>query len=175
MGHRRRKSLGCRRAISKRGVRADGVVVVAPLLDDDLGFLEAVEDFPVEQLVAQLAVEALAVAVLPGTAGFDVERLGSDISKPLTHDLGRHLRAIVGTDVFGDAADQHHIGHRFQDTEAVDPAGHPDRQTLPRELVDQRHQPDLAAVVGLGLDEVVRPDVIAPLRPQPDAGTVVEP
>jgi hypothetical protein len=31
--------------------------VVAPLLDDDLGFLEAVEYFPVEELVAQLAVE----------------------------------------------------------------------------------------------------------------------
>jgi hypothetical protein len=31
--------------------------VVAPLLDENLGFLEAVEDFAVEQLVAQLAVE----------------------------------------------------------------------------------------------------------------------
>jgi hypothetical protein len=33
-------------------MRSDGVVVVAPLLDDDLGFLEAVEDFAVEQLIA---------------------------------------------------------------------------------------------------------------------------
>jgi hypothetical protein len=29
--------------------------VVAPLLDDDLSFSEAVEDFAVEQLVAQLS------------------------------------------------------------------------------------------------------------------------
>jgi hypothetical protein len=33
-------------------VRFDGVVVVAPLLDDDLSFSEAVEDFAVEQLIA---------------------------------------------------------------------------------------------------------------------------
>ncbi len=35
----------------------DGVVVLAPLLNEDTGFVEAVEDFPVEQLVPQLAVE----------------------------------------------------------------------------------------------------------------------
>jgi hypothetical protein len=33
-------------------VRADRVVVLSPLLDDDLGFFQAVEDFSVEQFVA---------------------------------------------------------------------------------------------------------------------------
>jgi len=33
---------------------SDGVVVLAPLLDEDLGFLEAVEDFAVGQFVSQL-------------------------------------------------------------------------------------------------------------------------
>ena len=32
-------------------MRSDRVVVLAPLLDDDLCFLEAVEDFAVEQLL----------------------------------------------------------------------------------------------------------------------------
>jgi hypothetical protein len=34
------------------------------------------KDLPVQQLVSELGVQALAVAVLPGTARFDVERRG---------------------------------------------------------------------------------------------------
>ena len=62
---------------------SDGVVAVAPLFDEDLGFLEAAEDFAIEQLVPRLAVEAFAIAVFPGAARFDVERLGSNIRQPL--------------------------------------------------------------------------------------------
>ena len=54
---------------------SNGVVVVSLLADDDLGFLQTVEDLTVEQLIAQLAVEALAVAILPGASRFDVEGL----------------------------------------------------------------------------------------------------
>ena len=54
---------------------SDRVVVVGPLLDEDLDFLETVEDFAIEQLVPQLAVEAFAIAVLPGAAGLDIESL----------------------------------------------------------------------------------------------------
>ena len=38
---------------------------------------------------------------------------------------------------------------------AVDATGNPDRQAFPGELVDQRHEPELAAIMGLGFDEVV--------------------
>jgi hypothetical protein len=50
--------------------------VVSPSFHHDLCFLEGVEDFAVERFVAQLAIEAFAIAVLPGTARLDVERLG---------------------------------------------------------------------------------------------------
>jgi hypothetical protein len=53
-------------------VGAHAVVVPPPGLDQDLRLRQAIEDLAVEQFVAQLAVEALAVAVLPGTAGGDV-------------------------------------------------------------------------------------------------------
>lgn len=36
-------------------------------------------------------------------------------------------------------------------------------------------RPELAAIIGLRLHEVVGPDMIAPLRSQSDAGAVVEP
>lgn len=67
-----------------------------------------------------------------------------------------------------DAAHQHHVSHGFQNTQAVDPPCNPDRQAFPGELIDQRHQPDFAAIVGLGLHQVVGPDMVAALRSQPD-------
>ena len=58
---------------------------------------------------------------------------------------------------------------------AVDPLGNPDRQAFPGELINQRHQPYLAAIVGPGLHKVIGPDMVAPLRSQPDAEAVIEP
>ena len=143
---------------------SDGVVVGSPSLDEDLGFLEAVEDLAVEQFVSQLAVEAFAIAVFPRTAGLDVERLGTNTCQPAAHNLGGHFRAVVGADVFRDTAYQHRICHGFQNAQAVDPSGDPDRQAFPGELVDQRHQPHLAAIMGLGLHKVIGPDMVVPLR-----------
>ena len=156
-------------------MRSDRVVLFAPLLDDDCGLLQAVEEFTVQAFVAQFAVEGLAVAVFPWAAGRNIERLCSELCEPAAYNLGRHLRAVVGTNVFRHTALDHHVGHGVDDAEAVDATGHPDRQAFPRELVDQRHQSELAAVMGLRLDEVVAPDMVAMLRSQPDAGSVVEP
>ena len=73
----------------------DRVVVVTPLFDEDPGLLEAAEDFPVEQLVPQLAVEAFAIAVLPGASRLDVEGFGTHARQPAPHDPGGHLRPVV--------------------------------------------------------------------------------
>jgi len=74
---------------------SDGVVVVAPLLDEDLGFLGAAEDFSIEQFVPQLAVEAFAIAVLPRTARRDVKRLYPNPGQPFLDGYGNKLRAAV--------------------------------------------------------------------------------
>ena len=42
-------------------------------------------------------------------------------------------------------------------------------------LVDHVQHADLPFVMGLVLDEVIRPDVVGPLRPQPNTRSVVEP
>ena len=76
-------------------MRALRVVMSAPLFNDDLRFLEAAEQFAVEQLIAQLAVEGLAVAVLPRAAGCDEQRLRAQTSQPVTHDVRCHLRTVV--------------------------------------------------------------------------------
>ena len=52
------------------------VVLHPPLLDHDLRLLQRVENLSIQALVPQLPIEALTVAVLPGTARFDVQGSG---------------------------------------------------------------------------------------------------
>ena len=47
--------------------------MLPPLLDQYFGLLQRVKDFPVQQLVSQLAVERLDVAVFPRTPRLDVQ------------------------------------------------------------------------------------------------------
>jgi hypothetical protein len=77
--------------------------------------------------------------------------------------------------VFGHAAGQHDVGERLDDTETIDAAGDADRQAFTAVFVDQRQQSELAAVMRLRLDEIITPHMIAVLRPQPDAGPIIEP
>jgi hypothetical protein len=98
-----REYLRRRWSIVERRVRSDRVVVFMSLFDDDLGFLQAVEDFTVQRLVAKFSVEGLAVAIPPGAAWFDEQDFGSNLRQPVAQDLCRHLSAIVGSDVLGHA------------------------------------------------------------------------
>src|SRR5271154_3746519 len=125
--------------------------------------------FSVEAFIAQLAVERFTVAVLPRTSGSDVERLGAKFCEPATHDLCRHLRTVVRADVFRYASFEHRTGHRPDAPKAVNATSHSDRQAFPGELVNQGHEPELSTIVGLRLNEVVAPDMIAVLRSQPNA------
>jgi len=74
-----------------------------------------------------------------------------------------------------DAVHQHGISQRLDNADSVDPPGHPDRQTLSGELIDQGHQADTPAVVGLGFNKVEAPDMVLVLRPEPNAGAIVKP
>jgi hypothetical protein len=68
--------------VVQRGVQPAMVVVVAVLLAAHFGFQQGDEALPVQELVLKPAVEALAVRVLPRTAGRDVERLEPAIEDP---------------------------------------------------------------------------------------------
>ncbi len=60
--------------ITQRRVRPDGVVVDSPPFRQHSDLLHRVEDLTVQELVPQLRVEALAVAVFPRTSRFDISR-----------------------------------------------------------------------------------------------------
>jgi hypothetical protein len=52
-------------------MRPHGVIVLTPTLDDNFCFGARAEPFEAEAFVAELAVEALGDAILPGLAGLD--------------------------------------------------------------------------------------------------------
>ena len=74
---------------------AHRIVMAPPAFDDDLGLFQCVEDFAIEQLVTELRVEALAVAVLPGAAGLDERGPCPHRGDPLSHGPGDELGTVA--------------------------------------------------------------------------------
>ncbi len=156
-------------------MRPDRIVMAPPAFDDDLSFSEGVEDLAIEQLIAKAGVEALDVAVLPRTAPLDIGSLGADSGDPSLDSLGDELRSVVGPDVTGNAAQDEQVGQNVDDIDCFELAGDTGRQAFVSKLVNDIEHAISASIVGAVLDKVVGPDVIAVLRPQPDARSVGQP
>lgn len=145
----------CRRALPQRAVRPERVVLFPPPLDDYLRLPERVEQLPVQLLIPHLAVKALAVAVLPGRARLDEQRLHADLAEPVPHDMGSELGAIVRPDeirrtLFNEQpcqAVQHIVGAKLP--------GDLKRQAFPGELVDDHEDTKRPAFVRSVHDEVI--------------------
>jgi len=118
-------------------VRPDRVVLPPPSLDQHLRLLEREEDLPVEQLIPQLAVEALHIAVLPRAPRLDEEGLCTDSLQPAPDHLRSELRTVVGAYVFRNALEDEQFGEQLEHIIRSDPSGHLDGQALSGELVDQ--------------------------------------
>lgn len=90
--------------VAQRAVGADGVVHTSPALDEYLRFEQRVEYFAIQELISELAVKALDVAVLPGRTRFDEQGLHLDTLQPFPHALRCELRTIVAANVVRHAA-----------------------------------------------------------------------
>jgi len=121
--------------VSQRRVRPGGVVVDAPPFSQQLPLLQRVNDLPVQELVPQLGVEALAIALLPGRAEFDIQRLGFGVIQPFAQYPGHELGAI-GANVLSYPVLDHGLGKYFDHISAVEPAPRANRQALPGQLID---------------------------------------
>src|SRR3982750_1879608 len=161
--------------ITQGRMRAHAVVTPPPALDDDPGLLQGVKDLPIQQFISQPGIERLHIPVLPRRAWGNVRRLGSHRRNPPLHGFGHELGTIVGTDVARHAAQDEQVREHVDDVDGLELAIHPDGQALVREFIDHIEHPELAAVMGAVLAEVIRPHVIAILGPQPDAGPVRQP
>ena len=75
----------------------------------------------------------------------------------------------------GKAPQDEQVGQNVDHIDRLELAGDTDHQTFVGELVEHVEHPILAPIVGAVLDKVVGPDVIALLRPQPNARSVGQP
>lgn len=91
------------------------IILDSPRLDQHFGFEQAAEDFPVEQLVAQLVVKALNVAVFPRAARRDIERLDRFLLEPVLDGVGDELRPIVAANMLRAAIPDHCRFHHGDD------------------------------------------------------------
>lgn len=136
-------------------MRSHRVVVTPPSFDHDRGLLEGIEDFAIEQFVAQLAVERFHITVLPWAAGLDVSGPGADRSDPIPKRLSDELRSIVRSYVCRDSPQDEEIGEGVDDVCGLELPRHPDRQALAGELVDDTQHSERLAIMGAIRDEVV--------------------
>lgn len=129
----------------------------------NLGIGYRSKDFAVQQLVAQLAAEALGEPILSRAAWGDVVRRGATPGKP-SLDLGSdELRAIMAAHETRCAAQSE---QRLQDRKhGLVGEGHAtrDRKPLAGELVQDVQEPYLALKQQAVLLEVVAPNVVWPL------------
>ena len=83
----------------RAAVWALGVVLAPPQGHDSLCLSLAKEQLRVQALVAELAVETLAIAILPGTAWFDVARIDALRLQSALDRVGCELRTVVAAQV----------------------------------------------------------------------------
>lgn len=74
---------------------ASVIVLLEPVIDNDLGLRRCREPLGIENLPAQCPVEPLIVAVLPGRSRIDADWFDADTSKPVLQCFGRELGSIV--------------------------------------------------------------------------------
>ncbi len=75
------------------------IVLLSPVLIEQLHPLGSVNCLPVETLVSELTAEALDVPVLPGITRCNVQRLGPNLTKPAPDHIGCELRTVIGSDL----------------------------------------------------------------------------
>ena len=83
--------------------------MASPTLDHDLRLSERVEDFAIEELVAQTGIEAFHISVLPWAAAFDVGGPCTHGCDPVLHGPCDELGSVVGADMPGNAAQDEEI------------------------------------------------------------------
>jgi hypothetical protein len=154
----RQDGLRCRRLVAQRRVRSLCVVFHVPPLRQNLCPLQRVKDLAVQELIAQLAVEALTVPVFPWASSLDVQHPGADFPQPFPQLVSDELRAVIGADVLRDPAPQHYVGQGVNHLQAPQSSCHSQRQALPRVLVDQRQNTQRSPIMGHGADKVVTPN-----------------
>lgn len=156
-------------------MRADRIVVGDPAPGQNLCFVHVAKQLAIEELVAHPGVETFAIAIFPRTAGLDVGRDHTDTGKPFADLVGSELAAIVAAQVLGTPPGHHQVRKNLNNAAAFPAAARQRGQALPGKFVNDVQPPDLPAVHGLVLDEVIAPDMVPALRTKADAAAIRKP
>ena len=152
--------------------------MLPPSFNENLGLPEIIEEYEVQQLVPKPPIEAIIISVRPYSARtprcswFDEQGLGADLGDPVPQSMGSELRAVIRSNVTGNAPLHHEVS---QDGENALPV-HATRKLVTRELVDHDgDHTELMPLPGAVLYEVISPCVVGTLGPEPYARTVIQP
>jgi len=150
----------CRRYPTHTAVRPDLVVVLAPTGRRTSGFAERLEPLFVEVLIAELAVEALDVAVLHRPPGLDQDVADAARLRPGHEDPAGEFRAVIGA--YGQRVTPkpgrliQHPGHVL----ARDAVVHGDLYALVAEVISHCQVLQAPAIGQAVRDEIHAPDLI---------------
>src|SRR3546814_20090486 len=95
-------------------VRTGAIIVFTPPTSDDAHLLQAVEDLAIAQFITQASVEAFDVAVLPGTARFDVTGGEAQPGEHSPHGIRDTFPAVLGPYLFGDSRSDEQTGKQIR-------------------------------------------------------------
>ena len=94
-------------------MRATRVVLTAPAFDEDLGFLQRIEEFPIQQLIPQLPVKGLDVPILPRTPWLDEERCDGQHAVPSPQGPRDKFWAVITPNMQFEANEKQDLGSGF--------------------------------------------------------------
>ena len=90
------------------------IIMVAPLLNEHLRFLQRVKHLSVQQLIPQATIKAFIVSILPGGSWLDVSCFDTQFMQPVFQRFGCKFTAIVRTDIIRQALDDKQITDDIQ-------------------------------------------------------------
>ena len=99
--------------------------------------MQVTEEFSIQQLIAQLVMEALDVRLFPRRAWLDVERFNLSEVKPVLQRIGDELRAIVAADMLRRSVPLNRLANHRNHIDRSDRTPNMRCVTFTREFVDQ--------------------------------------
>lgn len=152
---------------AEAAVRPPVVVVGSPAVDDRPSLSQGCEQLTRQAFVAEAAVEALHVTVLPEAAWLDIRGSDIDLRQKAAEAPADELRTVVGAKVLGLTADGEQVHQGLDHAIAGQSPSHFQANALTRELVDDRQDFHRATILCPIKDEIHRPNVIRTLSSPP--------
>ena len=104
-----------------------------------------------------------------------IERLHADLPEPFPDLASDEFAAVIGTNMSGRPTPEEQLRQGRQHIFMVELSGDDQREALTAEFVDDGEDAEFPTIVGAPLDEIVGPDMARMFRPEPDAGSIIEP